>query len=144
MKKTLFTALLALTLVGSIAVVGQSAEDAKKKAEPINDKCPISGRDVNPEKTSEVKVGFCCNNCKGKFDKALKTDAAAATKILGKVKSLDKCPVSGRDVSEKANTTVAVGLCCGNCQGKLDKALKNDGAAASKIISKVKVKKSDG
>jgi hypothetical protein len=37
-------------------------------------KCPLTGRDLNPDAVVEiggVKVAFCCNNCKGK--------AAAAT-----------------------------------------------------------------
>lgn len=36
-------------------------------------KCPISGQDVNKEKELTVggaKVQFCCDNCKGKVEKA--------------------------------------------------------------------------
>ena len=36
-------------------------------------KCPLSGQDLNPETAIEVagvKVCFCCNNCKGKVEKA--------------------------------------------------------------------------
>ena len=39
--------------------------------------CPLSGKDVNPDASLEiegVKVGFCCNNCKGKVDKADKDE----------------------------------------------------------------------
>ena len=131
MKKHLFTGLLAVALIASIAVVGQTAEkeDKAEAKKPINDKCPLSGRDVNPEKTSEVKISFCCNNCKGKFDK----DPGA---FIAKVKTLDKCPLSGRDVSEKANTTIKVAMCCGNCKGKFDKD-------PTKFIAKVKVKKEE-
>ncbi|MEM9589354.1 MAG: hypothetical protein AAGA03_18885 [Planctomycetota bacterium] len=35
--------------------------------------CPFSGGDVNPEtmiKVSGTEVGFCCNNCKGRAEKA--------------------------------------------------------------------------
>jgi YHS domain-containing protein/uncharacterized membrane protein len=38
---------------------------------PINAKCPVSGKDVDPAKTSirDGKVlAFCCDNCKAKFD----------------------------------------------------------------------------
>jgi hypothetical protein len=36
-------------------------------------KCPLTGRDLNPETAINVagaKVAFCCNNCKGKAEKA--------------------------------------------------------------------------
>lgn len=36
-------------------------------------KCPLSGGKLNPDATAEVggvKVGFCCNNCKGKVEDA--------------------------------------------------------------------------
>lgn len=36
-------------------------------------KCPIAGRDLNPDtaiKVGGVEVSFCCNNCKGKVAKA--------------------------------------------------------------------------
>ena len=36
-------------------------------------KCPIAGRDLNPDTAIDVagtKVAFCCNNCKGKASKA--------------------------------------------------------------------------
>jgi YHS domain-containing protein len=36
-------------------------------------KCPISGRDLNDETAIEVagaKVVFCCNNCKGRVERA--------------------------------------------------------------------------
>jgi len=33
----------------------------------VNDKCPLSGRAIDPKKT--YTVAFCCNNCAGKFKK---------------------------------------------------------------------------
>jgi YHS domain-containing protein len=42
-------------------------------------KCPLTGGKLNPDASSTVggaKVGFCCNNCKGKVD-AAKGDAQA-------------------------------------------------------------------
>ena len=36
-------------------------------------KCPITGKDINPDtaiEVSAVKVAFCCNGCKGKVSKA--------------------------------------------------------------------------
>src|SRR6185436_18408164 len=50
-------------------------------AKAINAKCPISGKDVDASKVSTYKtqvIGFCCDNCKGKFD-------AEPAKFIGKV-----------------------------------------------------------
>jgi YHS domain-containing protein len=41
------------------------------------EKCPIAGKDVNKDATLKVEgveVSFCCNNCKGKVDKATGDD----------------------------------------------------------------------
>ena len=100
---------------------------------PVNAKCPITGKPAKPEFLVTVEgqgIAFCCNNCKGKFEKdsapfltkidGFKAKApAAAAKIVNK-----KCPVSGRDVDPKFFVTVdeqAVGFCCGNCKGKFEK-----------------------
>lgn len=54
---------------------GDPAKDDKATTEqatkPVNDKCPVSGAAVKPGFVSTFEgktVGFCCNNCKGKFD----------------------------------------------------------------------------
>lgn len=42
-------------------------------------KCPLSGGKINPEASCEVggvEVHFCCNNCKGKVEKAEGDDQA--------------------------------------------------------------------
>lgn len=38
---------------------------------PANEKCPMSGKPVDPDTATATKaeVGFCCGNCKGKFEK---------------------------------------------------------------------------
>ena len=110
MKKA-WIAVVAMIVVGSI---GLSAATPRKVA-AINDKCPISGEDVAKDKTSEVKVAFCCANCKGKFDK----EPAAC---LGKVDKLpnEKCPVSGKALGD-ASSTVTIAFCCGDCKAKFDK-----------------------
>ena len=39
---------------------------------PINDKCPVSGKDIDAAKTSAYEgklVAFCCDKCKAEFDK---------------------------------------------------------------------------
>jgi YHS domain-containing protein len=54
--------------------------------DPINKVCPLSGKDVNPTKTVEYEkqvIGFCCDDCKGKFESDPK-------KYIGKVKEFKK------------------------------------------------------
>ncbi len=105
MKTTKFLP-LCLLITGLFAGVLQAA--------PINDKCPVTGKDVDEEKTVDVSVGFCCEKCKAKFDKApgenLKKVADAAE---------GKCPISGKDVDEDQTSTVTIGVCCGKCQTKV-------------------------
>lgn len=46
-----------------LALTGQTKQE----------KCPLSGGDLNKDATADVngvKVTFCCNNCKGKVEKA--------------------------------------------------------------------------
>lgn len=90
----------------------------------FNDKCPISGADVNPQKTSDYKVEFCCKNCKGKFDKS-------PDKFMDKVAQAEAgtCIFNGR--AAKTSTSLTIGFCCGNCKGKFDKDPK-------KFIAKAK------
>ena len=63
---------------------GKFAKDSKKFAAKANHQlvstkqyeqkgCPMSGGPVNPEtmvKLAGTELGFCCNNCKGKFEAA--------------------------------------------------------------------------
>ncbi|MFP6901747.1 MAG: hypothetical protein VCA36_12445 [Opitutales bacterium] len=93
--------------------VGAFAFAEKKAAEPVNDKCPVSGKAVNAEQT--ISVGVCCGNCAKKFVKDVKG-------ILAKVKSDNKdgdtvnkvCPITGKAIKK----TVVIAFCCGKCQGK--------------------------
>lgn len=51
-------------------------------AEAGNKECPVSGKPVKAGVTTKHEgkdVGFCCNNCKGKFEKE-------PAKYLGKLK----------------------------------------------------------
>ena len=119
MKKwNLIAGLIVLTLCLGIS---QAEEETKTL---FNDKCPISGADVNVEKTSDYKVEFCCKNCKAKFDDAPGT-------FMDKVAAGEegKCIFNGRDA--KTSSTLTVGFCCGGCKGKFDKEPK-------KFIGKVK------
>ena len=93
---------------------------------PVNEKCPVSGADVNPEATAQYEgrtVAFCCNNCKAKF-------VADPAKFAGKLPEVEadapcneKCPVSGAAVNAGFVSTFegkTVGFCCNKCKGTFD------------------------
>lgn len=104
-------ALASVVVLAAFIGIAQADEDAKTL---FNDKCPISGQNVNPEKTSDYKVEFCCNNCKGKFDKE-------PAKYLDKAAESEpgKCIFNGRDAT--VSSTLTIGFCCDNCKRKFDK-----------------------
>jgi len=126
--KTFAVMLIMVAVVATFG--GMSLAGSDKADKPINSACPMSGKDVNPSKTTAYTVSFCCGNCKGKFDKN-------PAKYLGKVAESDegKCPMSGKSVNPEKTSTVVIGFCCGNCKGKFEKAPK-------KHIGKVKAKSS--
>ncbi|MBI3856517.1 MAG: hypothetical protein HY293_12590 [Planctomycetes bacterium] len=84
-------------------------------AGPLNDACPVSGDKVDGKHTSELKIGFCCANCKGRFDR----DPLAALHKMEKL-SPDVCPLSGKPVGD-AVSTVTVAFCRDECKAKFDK-----------------------
>ena len=71
MKKLVMT--MSLLVVAAVAF---SAVYASAAADPCNKKCPVAKKDIKAGgPTSDVKVkdktytvGFCCDNCKGKWD----------------------------------------------------------------------------
>ena len=55
--------------------------------------CPFNGRDVNPSTVitiGDAEVGFCCNNCKGKAEKAEGDDQIAL--VFGDISNGFKTP----------------------------------------------------
>jgi len=47
------------------------ADDTTSADQPVNDKCPVSGADINAGFVSTFDgktIGFCCEKCKAKFD----------------------------------------------------------------------------
>ena len=82
---------LAWVLVLLAALVLPVYGIAKSKAadEPINKKCPITGKDVVAGRTSEYKkqtIGFCCMDCVNKFE-------GDPEKYIKKVKEFKKSSV---------------------------------------------------
>ena len=131
--------------VASLAVVGLlatatvwAAEKAEIKWEDI--KCVMAPtKAANQEKFSEYKEGkvyFCCDGCKGKFDKDKDKFATQANHQLVATKQYKQkaCPLSGGDVNPEKTVKVngvEVGFCCGNCQGKVAAA---EGAEQLKLV----------
>ena len=144
MKKSV----LALSLVATMAFPMAFAAAAMCGFDdPINKKCPLTGKDIVAGRTSEYEkqlIGFCCMDCVGKFESDPK-------KFIGKVKEFKKkssvaeeisfadpinktCPLTGKDVN--ATKTVdyegqTIGFCCDDCKGKFE-------ADPKKYIGKVK------
>src|SRR6185436_16205712 len=105
-------------------------------ADPINKKCPVTGKDVNPTKTTEYEkhtIGFCCDDCKGKFETDPKKYAGKIPELKNKKSSIEeisfddpinkKCPVTGKDVNPTKTTEYekhTIGFCCDDCKGKFE------------------------
>ena len=115
------------------ARLAAAREEIAARAErnkPVNDKCPVSGADIDPKffvVHEERRVAFCCGKCKAKFEKdpsafvaklpAAKRDGAGEAGAPVN----DKCPVSGAAVDAAHTVTHEgrlVGFCCGKCKAK--------------------------
>jgi hypothetical protein len=67
---------LAVSLLVVAAVAFSAVYAVSATADPVNKQCPVAKKDIKkdaPTSTVKVKdkeyvVGFCCNDCKGKFD----------------------------------------------------------------------------
>ena len=111
------------------------------------------------EKAAEWKDGkvyFCCDNCKGKFEKMSKEDkekmAAQSNAQLVATKQYEqkKCPISGQNLNADTAVEVAgvkVAFCCNNCKGKIEKMKDEEklaevfGEKPFKNFAKVEAKK---
>jgi len=131
MTTTKLHATLTLAIAGLIglAAFNAGAEETEDAPKPINATCPLSGKDVDTAETSVYKVEFCCNNCKGKFEK----DPGKYMADIAEAED-GACIISGRKA--KVSTDMVVAFCCGNCKGKFDKDPK-------KYVGKVAVAESN-
>lgn len=84
-------------------------------AGPINDICPVTGGKADGKVASDLRIGFCCANCKGRFDR----DPLATLHKLDRIPS-DTCPLSGKTIGD-ATSTVTVAFCSGECKAKFEK-----------------------
>ena len=111
-----------------VAMVSLSAGDKDEKKHEVT--CVVSGETIDSTEYSNYKKGkvyFCCGGCKADFDEASANFAVAANYQLvatGQYMQTN-CPVSGRGLNPEKVVKVAnsdVTFCCGNCQGKTNKA----------------------
>ena len=91
-----------LVMAGSLLVVAALALSAAYAAgdgkisfdDPINKKCPVTGKEIVSGKTVEYEkqlIGLCCQDCVGKFESDPK-------KYIGKVKEFKKKKSSVGDI----------------------------------------------
>ncbi len=122
-SRWIFAAMLALAFVAFHSL------NAADKAPGKDVKCPVSGKDVNPDATVDFgggKVYFCCKNCPEAFKKDTAKFTTKANHQLAQTGQLVQkaCPISGKDTKEGTEVTVngvKVSFCCNNCQGKVAK-----------------------
>ncbi|MCK5942347.1 MAG: YHS domain-containing protein [Planctomycetes bacterium] len=116
-----------------LAAAQQEIAAREQRNQPVNDKCPVSGTDVDPKffvVHDGKRVAFCCDKCKAKFEKdpakfAAKLPAAEAPAADGDdaAPANDKCPVSGAAVDPKffvVHDGKRVAFCCGKCKAKFE------------------------
>ncbi len=112
--------------------LGVLAAAKPSEAKPVNAKCPVSGKDIDPTQTvvHEGKViAFCCADCKAQFEKDPKPflakldlghPEAAGTEVAAHPINT-QCPVSGKDI-DRAKTVrhegKLVAFCCDDCKAK--------------------------
>jgi hypothetical protein len=68
MKSQIKDQQLVVQLGTQVKPAGQS--EALAVAKPINTKCPVSGKEINPTKTAifeDKVIAFCCDDCKAQF-----------------------------------------------------------------------------
>jgi YHS domain-containing protein len=128
MKIRMLVAALAATCL--LAAGSLRAADEAKPAL----KCPVSGQPAKAEHKVAFNGGeveFCCPNCPKAFEANKEKFAAKANLQLAQTKQLKqiKCPLTGRPVAADKVVKVEgvdVGLCCGGCLAKANKATGDD------------------
>lgn len=123
-------------LVALVAGLAVKAEEAKK----FSAKCVVAGDpDAKQDKFSEYKGGkvyFCCDGCKGKFDKEPAKYAVKANAQLVSTEQAKqvKCPLAGKPCNPDQTVEVSgikVAFCCAGCKGKVAAA---EGEEQAKLV----------
>jgi YHS domain-containing protein len=140
MLKQLLSGFVACALLLGVGVV--AAEKGAIKLDGI--KCIMApSKAANAEKSVSFKKGevfFCCDGCKGKFEKDTEKFATKAHHQLVATKQYTQkaCPLSGGDVNPEKTVKIGdveVAFCCGNCQGKVAEA---EGDAQTELVFNTK------
>lgn len=129
-KAILLSACVALVFV----LTNTQAEEKAKKVTTVN--CVVAGKeikiaDAKVAKYRDASVYVCCGKCKAALEKDSTKFATKANHqlFLTSQAKQTKCPISGRDLDATKTVKisgVSVAFCCGNCQGKADKAKGDD------------------
>lgn len=126
------TRLLGLAVLAAfVAGFAVNAADEKK----FSAKCIVAGdKDAKEDKSADYKGGkvyFCCDGCKGKFEKDTAKYAVKANAQLvstGQAKQV-KCPIAGKPINAEKFAEVGgvkVSFCCDGCKGKVNDAKGDD------------------
>lgn len=115
----------AAAVCGMLAGAVVAAEKAAINLEGVQ--CVVASKPANAAKSASYKEGqvfFCCDGCKGKFNKDTAKFSTKANQQLVATKQYEQkaCPLSGGKINPEKTVkvgTVEVGFCCGNCQGKV-------------------------
>lgn len=133
------SAVAAALLFACVAINADEKESKEAKDKEYKILCPVSGQPGAKDHALKHKGGevyFCCDNCPKAFEKepakfALKANAQLVG--TGQAKGV-KCPLTGRPINKEMTVEVdgvKVGLCCGGCKGKVEKA---EGAKKSELV----------
>ncbi len=133
------TGSIAVAMLFACAAISAEKEKDAKDAKEYKIMCPVSGQPGAKDHAVKFKGGelyFCCDNCPKAFEKepakfALKANAQLVG--TGQAKAV-KCPLTGRPINKEMAVEVdgiKVGLCCGGCKGKVEKA---EGAKKSELV----------
>ncbi len=123
---------IAIAAVSASAMLLVAVTNAEEDAKVATVKCAVAGKEIKIADAKVVdyknaKVYVCCDKCKAAMEKDTKKFALKANHQLfltGQAKQV-KCPIAGRPVNPAKTVKMAgavVGFCCGNCQGKAEKA----------------------
>ena len=121
------TILCLLFVLGLAFVTSSTAED---KQDLSGIKCPVSGKDINPEATVDYrggKVYLCCEGCPKAFAANTEKFAAKANcQLVATGQFVQKaCPLTGKPAKDDKIVEaggVKVAVCCPGCLGKANKA----------------------
>ena len=106
--------LFSILLIAAVSAFTFAGPVQADEAKPINEVCPVKGKDADGSKSVDYTATFCCDKCVAKFEK----DPAKYAKKLADAEE-GKCAFSGKDLDPDATATVKIAVCCGGCEKKV-------------------------